>query len=139
MYTQTPFVRTFDSRAVLAHFRRATQRLFHRRIEALPALGVGDYCHWPFTLPELAPSAPSATDTSGEAAPGQTPVTAAAALGISAFAQAGATGTQVAGEHPAGGPVEQAGNVVDAKAVLADARPGRFDAFPAVGQFKLQT
>ncbi len=40
MYTQTPFVPTFDSRTVLAQFRRATQRLFHRRIEALPALGV---------------------------------------------------------------------------------------------------
>jgi hypothetical protein len=44
-----------------------------------------------------------------------------------------AAAAEVTGEHPAGRPVEQAGNIVDAELVLADARPGGFDALPAAG------
>lgn len=40
MDKQTPSYRTFDRRAMLVQLRRATQRWFQRRREALPALGV---------------------------------------------------------------------------------------------------
>ncbi|MNE15304.1 hypothetical protein D3C80_1082110 [compost metagenome] len=54
------------------------------------------------------------------------------------FAQARAAGADGSGEHPAGRAVEQARDVVDAKAVLANARPRGLDTFPALGQLEAQ-
>ncbi|MNL53327.1 hypothetical protein D3C87_1765630 [compost metagenome] len=54
------------------------------------------------------------------------------------FPQSRATAAKVAGEHPARGPVKQSGDVIDAKGVLADPRPGGFDAFPAAGQLEFK-
>ena len=54
------------------------------------------------------------------------------------FAQAQAAAAEVTGEHPAGRPVEQAGHVIDAEFMLANARPGGFDTLPARGQLERQ-
>ncbi|MNY12125.1 hypothetical protein D3C86_1451920 [compost metagenome] len=54
------------------------------------------------------------------------------------LAQASTTTADSTGEHPAGRAVEQARNIVDTEAVLADTRPGSLDAFPAGRQFKGQ-
>ncbi|MCY1439813.1 hypothetical protein D9M71_560640 [compost metagenome] len=54
------------------------------------------------------------------------------------FAQARSSTAQVPGEHPARGSVEQPGNVVDTKFMLADAGPGGFDALPTIGQLEFK-
>src|SRR5471032_1680448 len=53
--------------------------------------------------------------------------------------QPGTAGAQVTGDHPTRGAVEQARDVINAKTVLANARPGGFDVFPACWQLELQT
>src|SRR5690606_35539396 len=50
----------------------------------------------------------------------------------------GTATAQLAGQNPAGRPVEHALGVVDAKTVLADTRPAGLDAFPAFRQFEGQ-